>query len=52
MLEEQKRAVVRKAEDEAITSETNQSIRLSSDEVLKEETQVMLSNSGLSFVSL
>ena len=52
MLEEQKRAVVKKAEDEAITSETNQSMRPNSDEVLKEETQVMLSNSDLSFVSL
>ncbi|XP_030928677.1 uncharacterized protein LOC115954855 [Quercus lobata] len=39
VLEEQKRAVVKKAEDEAITSETNQSMRPNSDEVLKEETQ-------------
>ncbi|XP_075672046.1 uncharacterized protein LOC142641491 [Castanea sativa] len=39
VLEEQKRAVVKKAEDEAITSEINQSMRLNSDEVLKEETQ-------------
>lgn len=35
VLEEQKRAVVKKAEDEAITSE----MRPNSDEVLKEETQ-------------
>ncbi|KAL0000726.1 hypothetical protein SO802_014507 [Lithocarpus litseifolius] len=39
VLEEQKRAVVKKTEDKAITSETNQSMRPNSDEVLKEETQ-------------
>jgi hypothetical protein len=45
VIEEQKKAAVKKAEDEADTSETDQSMKPNSNEVLKEETQVMLLNS-------
>lgn len=39
VIEEQKKAAVKKAEDEADTSETDQSTKPNSNEVLKEETQ-------------
>ncbi|GMY31128.1 hypothetical protein FCV25MIE_26370 [Fagus crenata] len=39
VIEEQKKAAVKKAEDEADTSETDQSMKPNSNEVLKEETQ-------------
>ena len=52
VLEEQKQTTVKKAEDEADTCETDQSMKPNSNEVLKEETQVMLLNSDLISVSL
>lgn len=42
VLEEQSKAGIKKSEDEANMSQTNQSMKPNMDEVLKEGTQVML----------
>lgn len=51
MLQEQKKADIKKAEDDANKSQTEQSMKRNIDDVLKKETQVMLSNPYLSSVS-